>query len=223
MKFVKWVGIIALGAALLPGKAVAQDMPGTASGIRADASDPQGTKPDALAAKPASGAYTFPSGGQQAKYWARNIFGPVALAGYGASAAIDHGRNEPPEWGDGGKGFARRYGTAAGSNAISQTSLMLLSAAMRQDPIYYRCDCTGAGPRLGHAIKMSFMGRNRNGNKVFSFAKLASPWAGPMVSRSTWYPERYGPRDGATAGAIALGVNIGWNIAREFFLPAPKW
>src|SRR5262249_16116953 len=29
--------------------------------------------------------------------------------------------------------------------------------------MYYRCDCSGAWARTGHAIKMSFMSRNRSG------------------------------------------------------------
>ena len=193
--------------------------PGTASGILADPEPGQGPQPKAVS------GYEFPSAGRQFRFWAMNTFGPVPIVANAALAGIDTGREEPPEWdSDGrGKGFAKRWGSGMGVNAINQTTLMLISAATRQDPIYYRCACSGFGPRVGHAFKMSFAGRSRSGNMVFSPAKLMAPFAGAMVSRSVWYPDRYDYRDGARAGALSLGLSIAWNVAREFILPAPKW
>jgi hypothetical protein len=193
--------------------------PGTASGILADPEPGQGPQPTAAS------RYAFPSAGKQFRFWAMNTFGPVPIIANAALAGIDTGREEPPEWdSDGrGKGFAKRWGSGMGVNAINQTTLMLISAATRQDPIYYRCACSGFGPRVGHALKMSFAGRSRSGNMVFSPAKLMGPFAGAMVSRSVWYPDRYDYRDGARAGALSLGLSIAWNVAREFVLPAPKW
>jgi hypothetical protein len=210
--------LVSLSGAGLADALFAQNRPGTASGILADnASAPAPQSQDVAA------GYTFPSAEKQFRFYANNVVGPFTLVSAAAIGAIDHGRNEPPEWGQGGVGFGRRYGSILGVNAINQTTLMLISAASRQDPIYYRCDCSGFGPRLKHALASGFTARNRRGQRVFSPAKLVAPFAGPMVSRTVWYPDRYGPGDGARAGAMALGFALAWNVAREFVLPAPKW
>ena len=123
----------------------------------------------------------------------------------------------------GGEGFGRRFGNSLATTAINQTSLALISEATRQDPIYYRCPCNGFGPRLKHVFKMTFMARNRSGDLVFSPGKTFSPFVGPMVTRNTLYPDRYGPGDAAISGAYGVGASMAWNFAREFFLPAKRW
>jgi hypothetical protein len=216
------VVIVALclgGLLVLPADATAQDR----AGVAVPSPD---TLPVALASgrAPGSLAYRFPSGRDQLKAWALNAFGPSAIAGSATSAAwgqwVD---DEPPEWADDGRGFAQRFGAASLTTAITETSFSLLSAAMRQDARYYRCPCSGLGPRLTHALKLTFMARRPDGSAVFSVAKTASPFVGPLVTRTTIYPERYTCADGALSGAYALLMNAGWNLAREFVLKAPRW
>lgn len=118
--------------------------------------------------QPEPGSYVFPSGKERARYWAKRTMGPTALVG--ATMGATWGTwvtNEPPEWGKRGEGFGRRFGTSLATNGINQTSLALISEATRQDSAYYRCPCSGFGRRLGHVLKMTFMGRNRKGAMVF--------------------------------------------------------
>jgi hypothetical protein len=184
------------------------------------------TLPTAQASAPAPEPleYRFPSGRERFRSWAMNAFGPSAIAGSVTSAAwgqwVD---DEPPEWPDGSRGFARRFGAASLTTAITETSFSLLAAAARQDNRYYRCPCTGVGPRLTHALRMTFMARRPDGSAAFSVAKTASPFVGPLVTRTTIYPDRYTLGDGALSGAYAVLMNAGWNLAREFVLKAPGW
>ena len=204
---------------MLPADTAAQDQAGVGA-----------SSPDSLPAARASGParesleHRFPSGRERFRDWAVNAFGPSAIAGSATSAAWGQWVvDEPPEWPDGGRGFAQRFGAASLTTAITETSLSLLSATSRQDARYYRCPCTGLGPRLTHAIKMTFMARRPDGSAAFSVAKTASPFVGPLVTRSTIYPERYTHGDGALSGAYAVLMNAGWNLAREFILKAPGW
>ena len=185
---------LCLGSRLiLPADATAQDQAsvGTSSPDSLPSTQVSGLAPRSL-------EYRFPSGREQFKAWALDAFGPSAVAGSVTSAVwgqwvID----EPPEWSGGGEGFAKRFGAASATTAITETSLSLLSAALRQDARYYRCPCTGLGPRLAHSIKMTFMARRPDGSAVFSVAKTVSPFAGPLVTRTTIYPDRYTYGDGA--------------------------
>jgi hypothetical protein len=198
------------------------------AGATAQSQADVGTSPqDSLQASvpaPGSPEYRFPSGREELEAWALNAFGPSAWAGSAMSAAWGQWvTDEPPEWPGGSRGFAERFGAASATTAITETSFSLLSAAMRQDSRYYRCPCTGMGPRLAHSIKMTFMGRRPDGSAVFSVAKTASPFVGPLVTRATLYPDRYTHWDGALSGVYAVLMNAGWNLAREFVLKAPGW
>ena len=70
---------------------------------------------------------------------------------------------------------------------------------------------------------MTFMARRTDGSAAFSVPKTVSPFVGPLVTRSTLYPEGYTLADGALSGAYAVLMNAGWNVAREFVLEAPGW
>ncbi len=168
--------------------------------------------------------YHFPTGRDQFRMWAMNAFGPTAVAGSLGSAGWGQWvTDEPVEWRRDGAGFAKRFGVASATTAITETSFSLLSAAMRQDARYHRCPCAGVVPRVGHALRMTFMARRPDGNAGFSIAKTVSPFAGPLVTRTTLYPDRYTFGDGALSGGYAVLMNAGWNLAREFVLEAPAW
>ena len=200
-------------------------LPASAARGQADASSPDSLR-EIATADPAreSREYRFPSAGEQFKDWAWNAFGPFAVAGNLTSAAWGQWlTDEPPEWLGDGKGYAKRFGVASATTAITETSFSLLSAALREDQRYYRCPCTGIGPRLAHSLQMTFMARRPDGSAEFSLAKTASPFVGPLVTRTTLYPDRYDYRDGFLSGAYAVLMNAGWNLAREFVLKAPGW
>ena len=178
---------------------------------------------------PASGlaegeGYHFPARRERFEQWAMNALGPSTVAGDFTSAAWGQWvTDEPPQWPDDDEGYVKRLGVAAATTAITETSLSLLSAAFRQDARHHRCPCTGIGPRLGHALKMTFMARRPDGSAAFSLPKAVSPFTGPLVTRTTMYPEGTTLADGALSGAYAVLMNAGWNVAREFVLPAPGW
>jgi len=63
---------------------------------------------------------------------------------------------------------------------------------------------------------MTFSAYNRTGSLVFSPAKIVAPFTGPMVTRNTIYPDRFGLSNAASSGAYYLGGSVGWNVLREF-------
>jgi len=173
---------------------------------------------------PESTEYRFPTTRERLKDWALNTFGPTAVAGDAASAAWGQWvSSEPAEWRGDGHGYAQRFGVAAATTAITETSFSLLSAVSRQDARYYLCPHPGLGPRFVHAIRLTFVARRPDGTATFSVPKTISPFIGPLVTRTTLYPDRYTAWDGALSGLYALLMNAGWNLAHEFVLGAPRW
>jgi hypothetical protein len=60
------------------------------------------------------------------------------------------------------------------------------------------------------------MAYNRNGDVVVSPAKIIAPFTGPMVTRNTIYPDRYGFGDAASSGGYYFAGRVAWNLVREF-------
>lgn len=157
--------------------------------------------------------------------WNNYIFdtlGPYPIVGAALTAGIDQISNAPPEWHQGMKGYSKRFGSDFGTAAVSTTTRYLLSEALKEDALYYRCECRGAFPRLGHAVLSTFTARReQNGHRVFSIPALVGPYAGSMTAIYGWYPNRYGAKDALRTGTYSLAAYVGGNIALEFLYSKP--
>ena len=65
--------------------------------------------------------YVFPSERERFRRYILSTVGPWRLARTAASAGVDQWRDQPEEWGQGAKGFGKRYASGFGQNAIQQT------------------------------------------------------------------------------------------------------
>ena len=164
-----------------------------------------------------------PSGSNGKREFQRYLvdaFGPIGWLRAAASAGIAQASDDPPEWRQGAKGYGRRVGSKFGQHVVQETVLYGLSAPFGQDPSYYRCDCSGFGPRLKHALISSFTAVNRDEHRVFSVPRVIAPFAAGQVAANGWYPDRFGPKDGLRMGAWSFATGVGVNIFKEFIYGA---
>ncbi len=167
--------------------------------------------------------YTQPTQATKFNNYFFDAFGPYPIAVAAATAGIDQIDNSPPEWNGGAEGYGRRFGSDLGIEAVSTTARYALSEALKQDPLYYRCECKGVFPRLGHAVVSAFTARTgEEGSQVFSFPALVGPYAGSFVAVYAWYPNRYGAKDAFRIGNYSLLEYMGGNIALEFLFTSPR-
>jgi hypothetical protein len=97
-----------------------------------------------------------------------------------------------------------------------------LAEALKEDTLYYRCECTGVLPRLRHAVMSTFTARRgEDGHRVFSIPAVVAPYAGTMTAVYAWYPGRYDAMDGLRMGNYNLLVYMAGNIALEFLYSGP--
>ena len=174
------------------------------------------TQPSNPPSNSQSNTYQFPDTKTRFKRYLKDTVGIGALGGAIIGSTFQQINNQPPEWQKTKKGFARRFGSNFGQNAIEQTTLYGLSEAFRQDSEYQKCNCKGVLRRVGHALKFGFVARNRQGNDVFSPAKVISPFVANVAAVKLWYPERYSYKDGMRSGAYSLGFSVGFNLIKEF-------
>ena len=144
-------------------------------------------------------------------------FGPYPLLVSAVVAGYHQARHNPPDWREGMAGYGERYASDFTIGAINVSTRYALAEAMDEDVYYYRCACTGVWPRLRHAIASVVIARNRiTGRPAFALPGVAAPYAGPLVAVRSWYPDRYGFKDGFRMGNYGLMDYTIGNIGLEF-------
>ena len=164
--------------------------------------------------------YVFPTAEERFKRYVKDTVGPMRLLRTGASAGIQQWRDSPEEWGQGAKGYGRRFASGMGRNAIQQTVTYGLDSALGQDTGFKRSKREGFFPRLKDALAENVTSRTKSGNRVISAPRLVGIYTGSIVASETWYPERYSYKDGLRQGTTTLVMGFGINVVREFLI---KW
>ncbi len=166
--------------------------------------------------------YTRPTEKTKIRNYLFDAYGPYPAVGAAFAAGIGQTYNTPPEWKQGAAGYSRRFGSAFGIAAISTTTRYGLAEALREDTLYYRCECKGVFPRLRHAVVSTLTARRgEDGHRVFSLPALIAPYTGTMTAVYAWYPDRYGAKDALRMGNYTMLGYVGANIALEFFYGGP--
>jgi hypothetical protein len=166
--------------------------------------------------------YERPTQRTMASNYVFDAFGPYPFVGAAVAAGIGQYSNAPPEWDQGVEGYARRFGSDFGIAAVGTTTRYALAEALKEDTLYYRCECRGVFPRLRHAVFSTLTARRGDdGHRVFSFPSLVAPYAGSMTAVYGWYPNRFGAMDGFRIGNYSLLAYMGGNVALEFFYSGP--
>jgi len=166
--------------------------------------------------------YSRPTEKTKLRNYFFDAYGPYPIVGAGLAAGINQANNAPPEWKQAAEGYGKRYGSDFAIAAVTTTTRYTLAAAFREDTLYYRCECKGFFPRLGHAMISSLTSRRGDdGHRVFSFPALVAPYAGSMTAVYAWYPNRYNAMDGFRMGNYSLLGYVGANVALEFLYSGP--
>lgn len=164
--------------------------------------------------------YVFPTAEERFKRYVKDTVGPFRLARTAATAGIDQWRDTPEEWGQGAKGYGRRFASGMGRNAIQQTVTYGLDSALHLDTGFQRSKREGFFPRLKDALLQNVTSRTRSGNRVISAPRFVGVYTGSIVAAETWYPDRYSYKDGLRHGTTTLLTGFGINVVREFLI---KW
>jgi hypothetical protein len=151
-----------------------------------------------------------------------DAFGPFPIVASAFVAGIDQAQNAPRDWDQGLTGYGRRWGSAYGIGAITTSTRYGLAELLREDTLYYRCECSGFFPRLRHALLSTFTGRRgADGHRVFSVPSLVAPYVGELVAVHEWYPQRYDSMDAFRQANYSLLEYAATNVAFEFFPSGP--
>lgn len=161
--------------------------------------------------------YEFPDNKERFRRYVKSTVGPFPLLRIAASAGIQQANDSPEEWGQGMKGYGKRFASGLGRNAIQQTITYGLDEAFDLDTGFNKSNRSGFGPRLKDALLENITSRTRSGKRVLSAPRLVGVYSAGVISHETWYPERYSYKDGLRSGTTTLLTGFAFNIVREFF------
>jgi hypothetical protein len=160
--------------------------------------------------------YVFPDSATRFRRYVKHTVGPFALLRSATSAGLNQWDDNPVEWGQGAKGYGKRFASNLGGNAIKQTVTYGLSEAFRLDTGFEKSKRKGFWPRLSDALVQNVTSRTRSGKRVVSAPIIAGTYAGAIIPTETWYPERYSYKDGLREGTYSLATGFVINAVREF-------
>jgi hypothetical protein len=113
---------------------------------------------------------------------------PFQFVAAGVTAGLEQAQNSFPEYGQGFKGYAKRYGAAyADSFNGNFFGNAMLPALFHQDPRYFRSGQGSIPARLWYAILGSVRCKGDNGHWQFNYSNISGNFIGGAISNA-YYP-----------------------------------
>ncbi|HET9321758.1 MAG TPA: hypothetical protein VFO27_18345 [Bryobacteraceae bacterium] len=171
----------------------------------------------AAAAAPRQQPFIPMTQAQRLRYYFNSTFSLSTVAVAAAGAGTLQLWNIPKEWGQGAEGYGRRMGDLYGQHIIVQTLMYGSSSLLHEDNRYFRSGKPGLWPRLKYAAMSALITRRDDGSTRFAYTRIGSFAAGAFISRA-WQPRSItSAGDGAVNFGSFVAVQVGFNVAREFF------
>ena len=184
-------------------------------------STPQGTQsqttqPAATDDQASAQDYVFPTRRERFDRYVSSTVGPFRLMQTTVSAGLEQWKDSPEEWGQGMKGYGKRFASSLGRNAIQQTVTYGLDQTFELDTGFRKSTREGFLPRFKDALVQNVTSRTKSGKRVISVPRFAGVYTGSVIATETWYPERSSYKDGLRQGTATLLTGFGINLLREF-------
>jgi hypothetical protein len=134
-------------------------------------------------------------------------------------AGIYQIENQNPSFGQGVKGYAKRFGCAYGDvvtgNMMTEGIVPILT---HEDPRYFRLGSGGGSTkhRLAYALTRIFVTRMDSGRNSFNVAEFGGS-AIAVATSNAWYPDTRTVRDNAQKFCVQLGTDALSNVLKEFW------
>lgn len=131
------------------------------------------------------------------------------------AAGIDQARGAPSQWDDGWGGYAERFASREGQFITANTLAYMGNVALKYEPRYDQCRCSGFWPRTRHAIMRNFLTYNESERQLRPQWALYGGSFGGGVLSTAWKPK---PRNAFAEGSRAMAGQAGYGSLLNFFI-----
>jgi len=145
---------------------------------------------------------------------------PVTFAATGAFAGVQQAQNEFSGYGQGAKGYAKRYGASYG-DALVGTMIggAILPSLLKQDPRYFYKGTGSTRSRIMYALANAVICKGDNGHWQFDYSGILGALAAGGIS-NLYYPASSRNGAGLTFENTLIGIGgsaVG-NLFQEFLI-----
>jgi hypothetical protein len=143
---------------------------------------------------------------------------PISFLAAGFNAGLDQASNRDPTFGQGGLGYAKRFGADFTGQTVSRFfGDFLYPTVFFEDPRYYRMAYGSKKARLFHAMSHVVVARRDNGNLMFNYTEWLA--TGSSLALNNLYHPGNPPGVAAAArnGAFTVLQDMGFDVLREFW------
>lgn len=157
--------------------------------------------------------------GQKFKVTARGVFDPFEFVLIAFVAGINQASNSNPSYGQGMQGYAKRYGTAYGDNAIENFMASgVFPSVLHQDLRYYQLGHGGFWRRSEHAVGRVLITRSDSGQKQLNYSEFGGGLAAATISTYTYHPQsERGFGNAVSVSASQMGWDAVTYMIKEFW------
>ena len=152
------------------------------------------------------------------KLSAMTMTDPIIVSFIGGIALMGQARNSDPSYGQGFRGYAKRYGTFYADTGIS--TLMTTSVfptLLHQDPRYFQLGRGGTWHRTLYSASRIFVARADNGDFQFNTSEIVGNAVAAGISNA-YHPQNQRTFSNTlSVWGTDIMVNAVCNVAREFW------
>ena len=125
--------------------------------------------------------------------------------------------NEEPSFGQGVKGYFKRYGTSSVDQSMgNMLTEGVFPSLLHEDPRYFRQGVGGKWHRTGYALTRILVTRADNGTKRFNYSEFLGNSIAVAVSNA-YYPDDRTVGDNLQKLGLQLGTDAISNVMKEFW------
>ena len=155
------------------------------------------------------------------KFWlaTEDVFDPSSFVITGFYAAGAQLSNQYKDFGQGAKGYAKRYAGAFADSAIGNyLTEAAFPALFHQDPRFFRMGPTaGFWKRVGYSASRVLVTRGDSGARQFNFSEIVGNGAAASISAAYYPASSRHPEEVLEKFAMNVGSDAGFNILKEFW------
>lgn len=142
---------------------------------------------------------------------------PVTFLAVGAASGIEQARNTFPGYGQGAKGYAKRYGAGYADDAIARMlSSAVFPSIFHQDPRYFYMGSGTVRERAWYAVRSAFVVKGDNGRWQPGYSYVLGSFGSAGISNIYHASSDRGPGLTIRNGFLDLAGHAADNLLREF-------
>jgi len=132
------------------------------------------------------------SSAQKFKVVARGAFDKIQFPWYGVLSGISQAENSEPGYGQGWKGYGKRYASAFSDGTIENFMVgAVLPSLFHQDPRFFQTSEGGFSHRAGYAVSRIFVTRTDSGRAQFNYPEILGSAMSAAISTNTYHPRSF--------------------------------